>query len=155
MAPTSPRPDSPGPPAPAAELIVLSVLADGPLYGYAIAKHAAARSEGDVRLSPGVLYPLLKALERDGLITSSWETIRSERSLAAEPAQGADPEAGGAATGGGGGRRRKWYRLSPKGRRRLTQHMAAHRAFVAMIEKFLRGGAAAGGAEPHAEEPAP
>lgn len=144
MAPTPPKPDPTGPSAPAAELIVLSVLADGPLYGYAIAKHAAARSDGEVRLSPGVLYPLLKSLERDGLIASSWETVRSERSAAAEP-EGSDPETGG--------RRRKWYRLTPKGRRRLTQRVAAHRAFVEMIEKFLPGGRSAD--PPAAEEPAP
>lgn len=131
MSPTpSSRLDAPGP---AAELVVLSVLAEGPLYGYAIAKEAASRSDGEFKLSPGVLYPLLKSLERDGLITSTWETVRSERSA---------PEPGGetdADTEAAGGRRRKWYRLSAKGRKRLAQRVAAHRAYLAMIENFLRG----------------
>lgn len=144
MAPnaTPPRPDAPGP---AAELVVLSVLADAPLYGYAIAKEAAARSGGDFKLSPGVLYPLLKSLERDGLITSSWETVRSDRAAAAadDPADPAAAESGG--------RRRKWYRLSAKGRKRLAQRITAHRAYLAMIENFLRGGRA----ETQPEEPAP
>jgi PadR family transcriptional regulator PadR len=144
MSPTPPsRPEAPGP---AAELVVLSVLAEGPLYGYAIAKEAASRSGGEFKLSPGVLYPLLKSLERDALITSTWETVRSERS-APEP-ESSDAEDG---TEAAGGRRRKWYRLSAKGRKRLAQRVAAHRAYLAMIENFLRGR----GGEGRPEESAP
>lgn len=115
----------------AAELVVLSVLADERLYGYAIAKRVAARSEGGIRLTPGVLYPLLAKLEKSGLIAASWETVRSERAEADAP-----------------GRKRKWYRLSAKGRRRLAQRVEAHRAYQALIEQFIpregREGEAAG-----------
>ncbi len=102
------------------ELIILSVLADEPAYGYAIGKGVAARSGGEIRLTPGVLYPLLAKLERQGLITSSWETVRSERN---EDEQG--------------GRRRKWYRLSAKGRKRLSQRVQAHRDYLSMIAAFI------------------
>ena len=114
-----------------AELVLLSLLAERPLYGYAITKEAAARSDGAVRLTPGVLYPMLKSLEADGLILSSWETIRSERGV-----EGASPDSEG--------RRRKWYRLSAKGRKRLEQRVAAHRAYRAVIDAFIGGGAGAG-----------
>ena len=50
----------------AADLVVLSVLADAPLYGYAITKRVAAQSGGTMKLGPGVLYPLLHQLEREG-----------------------------------------------------------------------------------------
>jgi DNA-binding PadR family transcriptional regulator len=40
-------------------------------------------------------------------------------------------------SGKGGGRKRKWYRLSAKGRRRLEQRVAAHRAYQKVIESFL------------------
>lgn len=102
------------------ELVVLSVLAEAPLYGYAIAKRVASRSEDELRLTPGVLYPLLKKLERAGLVTATWETIRSERA-------GEDSD----------GRRRKWYRLSAKGRRRLSQHADAQRRRQRLVEAFL------------------
>ncbi|VAX42387.1 hypothetical protein MNBD_PLANCTO03-1047, partial [hydrothermal vent metagenome] len=46
------------------EFVALSVLAEEPLYGYAIAKRVAARSDERFRLTPGVLYPLLKRLEK-------------------------------------------------------------------------------------------
>jgi PadR family transcriptional regulator, regulatory protein PadR len=119
--------NEPNPPTSAdAELVVLSVLDEDTLYGYAITKKVAARSEGGFAVPPGVLYPLLARLEKDGLIASSWEEVRSER-----------------AEGDGPGRRRKWYRLTPKGRRRLAQRIEAHRGYLAMIEAFIgrvRGG---------------
>jgi PadR family transcriptional regulator PadR len=115
------------------ELVVLAVLADGPGYGYAITKQVAARSDGAMRLSPGVLYPLLSLLEKQGLITSSWDEVKSDRD-AGEPWVDASGESRG--------RRRKWYRLSAKGRKRLAQRIEAHRAYQRMIESFLPGGTA-------------
>ena len=57
----------------AADLLVLSVLADGALYGYAIAKNVSSRSDGHIRLTPGVLYPLLHQMEKQGLVLASWD----------------------------------------------------------------------------------
>jgi PadR family transcriptional regulator PadR len=108
------------------ELVVLSLLAEGRAYGYMLTKAAAAKSDGVVRLTPGVLYPLLKTLESGGLISSSWEEIK---------AADAQPDETG--------RKRKWYRLTPKGRRRLAQKVEAHRAFRAVIDAFI-GGSTAG-----------
>lgn len=104
----------------AADIVVLSVLADGPLYGYAITKQVAAKSAGSIRLTPGVLYPLLHELEKSGLLLASWETVQAP--------DNDDEERG---------RKRKWYRLSAKGRKRLTQRVAAHRAYQKLIESFL------------------
>ncbi len=103
----------------ASDLLVLSILADGPQYGYAIARRLAAGSDGAVRLSPGVLYPLLHEMEKQALLLSSWETVQARD----------NPD--------GPGRKRKWYRLSAKGRRRLAQRVAAHRAYQALIDSFL------------------
>jgi DNA-binding PadR family transcriptional regulator len=103
-----------------AELLVLSVLAEGSSYGYAVSKAIEAGSGGEFSLGPARLYPLLSRLEKQGLVTTSWEEVRS-----------ADAEPGAA------GRRRKWYTLSAKGERRLAQHVAAHRRYTALIEAFL------------------
>lgn len=102
------------------ELIVLSLLESGPKYGYALSKEASSRTEGKVRLTPGVLYPLLQELESAGLITGSWDEVRQD-----------DREEGS-------GRKRKWYRLSAKGRKRLEKQVAAHKAYTALINGFLR-----------------
>ena len=104
-----------------AELVVLSLLAEGEKYGYMLSKEAASKSDGKLRLTPGVLYPLLRELETQGLITSTWEEVRSERS---DDYQGE-------------GRKRKWYRLSAKGRKRLNQRIDAHRAYRAIIDAFI------------------
>lgn len=104
-----------------AELVVLSLLAEGEKYGYMLSKEAAAKSDGKLRLTPGVLYPLLRELETQGLITSSWEEVRSDR------ANDADAD----------GRKRKWYRLSAKGKKRLVQRIDAHRAYRALIDAFI------------------
>lgn len=101
------------------DLLVLSVLADGPKYGYAIIKQVAGQSEGAIRLTPGVLYPLLHQLEKQGLLLSDWESVQA------------------AGKEDGAGRRRKWYRLSAKGKKRLAQRVDAHRSYLAVIESFL------------------
>jgi len=103
------------------DLLVLSVLSEEPLYGYAIVKKVEARSNGKVTLSPGVLYPILHELEKQGLLLAEWE-----RPAAAED-KGDETR----------GRPRKWYRLSAKGRRRLSQRVAAHRAWQAVVDAFL------------------
>lgn len=63
-------------------------------------------------------YPLLARLERSGLIVSEWAEVRSERAEEGSP-----------------GRKRKWYRLSPKGHKRLECHIASHRAYVAPAQQ--------------------
>ncbi len=103
----------------ATDLLVLSVLAEGRAYGYAITKQLAARSEGTVRLTPGVLYPLLHQMEKQGLVKAEWDAVKSETGNSKR------------------GRQRKWYKLSAKGRRRLKQRVAAHRAYQQLIESFL------------------
>lgn len=102
------------------EMVVLSVLAEEPLYGYAIIKRVAARSDDAIRLTAGGLYPLLHELEAARLIESTWETVRSDRAAEASS-----------------GRKRKWYHITARGRRRLSQRASALRAFQAMIEAFL------------------
>ncbi len=111
----------------ASDLLVLSVLAGGSQYGYSIAKRVAAGSDGAVRLTPGVLYPLLHRMEKQGLLLSSWETVQAQD----------NPD--------GPGRKRKWYRLSARGRNRLTHRAAAHRAYQAIVDSFLATAEEAGG----------
>jgi DNA-binding PadR family transcriptional regulator len=52
---------------------ILLSLADQERHGYGIMKETAARTEGKVRLGPGILYGNLKRLIEDGLIEKSQE----------------------------------------------------------------------------------
>ena len=73
------------------DLMVLSILADGPKYGYLIQQRLREASRDMARLQAGTLYPLLHRLEADKLIKSRWDDST--------------------------GRRRKWYDLSSRGPR--------------------------------------
>jgi DNA-binding PadR family transcriptional regulator len=90
------------------------------MYGYAISKEVTARSENQFRLGPGVLYPILRAMEADGLIVAEWEEIKSDRAQAKAE-----------------GRRRKWYKLTAKGRKRLMQRVESHRMWRSVIDLFI------------------
>ena len=88
---------------------VLLALADGPRHGYSILKEVEERTGGDVRLSTGTLYGLIKRFLDDELIVE----------LPAED---------------DGNERRRSYRLTPFGRQvakaeaeRLEQLVAAAR----------------------------
>ncbi len=70
---------------------VLLALAEEERHGYAITKAVEAITEGNVRLTPGTLYPLVRQLLLDGWIVEMGEDPH-------------DP-------------RRRRYRLSPLGRR--------------------------------------
>lgn len=102
------------------ELVVLSVLARGPSYGYAISKDIAARSDGHFKISPSGMYPLLTKLEKNGLVTTNWEEVK---------AAGADPDSTG--------RRRKWYTLSAKGQRQLAKRIEHHRRVQSILDGFV------------------
>ena len=103
------------------ELVVLSVLAEGPSYGYAIGKSIASRSDGHFKLSASGMYPLLTKLEKNGWVTTSWEEVK---------AAGADPDSSG--------RRRKWYTLSPKGEKHLEKRIEHHRQMQTILDGFVR-----------------
>ncbi len=51
-------------------LCVLSVVAEGETYGYAIAQRLQQAGLGVVK--GGTLYPVLTRLEQEGLLTSAW-----------------------------------------------------------------------------------
>lgn len=56
--------------------IVLSVLSllDEPQYGYHLVQKL---EEKGVTVDPGTLYPLLRRLEKQGLLESSWNTLEA------------------------------------------------------------------------------
>jgi len=73
---------------------VLLALAGDDLHGYAILKEVALRTAGEVQLSTGTLYGIIKRLLNDGLIIE----------LRQRPVAANDDE------------RRRYYRITPKGR---------------------------------------
>ena len=76
-------------------LLVLSLLKDGDKYGYEMIEQLAARSDDTFLMKEGTLYPLLHAMEKEGLILSYSKVSPC-------------------------GRERKYYRLTPAGGERLS-----------------------------------
>ncbi|HEY7924572.1 MAG TPA: PadR family transcriptional regulator, partial [Vicinamibacteria bacterium] len=55
------------------DLLILKVLALGPLHGYAIAQRLQQISRDVVQVQQGSLYPALHRLENKGLLVSDWK----------------------------------------------------------------------------------
>ncbi len=77
--------------------LVLTILAEGESYGYAILKRVRELSNGELEWTDGMLYPLLHRLHRLGYVTTEWRT----------PAEG---------------RGRKYYALTDDGLAALAEH---------------------------------
>ena len=83
--------------AASAEPLILSLLARGESYGYAIIQEIKTRSGGKMQWTDGMLYPVLHRLEQRGLITSRWGESET-------------------------GRKRKYYSLKEDGKRAMQKH---------------------------------
>src|SRR6187551_700776 len=85
--------------------LVLSVLAEGESYGYALIQRVRELSDGEIEWTEGMLYPVLHWMEKEKLIESEWQDSDS-------------------------GRKRKYYRLRREGRKALQlekeQWMTVH-----------------------------
>jgi DNA-binding PadR family transcriptional regulator len=54
-------------------LLVLHRVAAAPTYGGQLIEHIRALTEGALVVNPNTMYPLLRALERQGLVTGAWD----------------------------------------------------------------------------------
>ena len=82
--------------AASAEALILSLLAKGESYGYAIIQEVRARSNDHLQWTDGMLYPVLHRMENNGWIKSRW--AESEN-----------------------GRKRKYYSLKKDGKTALSE----------------------------------
>lgn len=93
-------------------LLVLRALEDNPAHGYAIAQWVHEHSEGVLHLKEGTLYPLLRQLEKQGLVESEWT----------DPAKG---------------RPAKVYHLTQSGTNRLAEDRQAWEKRVPAVSKIV------------------
>lgn len=93
------------------ELLLLEVLATGPVHGYDAITRLRDRSAGVFDLPEGTVYPALHRLEKCGQLRSSWSTE--------------------------GGRRRRLYALTDDGRAALANQRASWRRFATGMHAVL------------------
>lgn len=84
-----------------AKVALLEALVAGPGYGLDLIERVTTRTGGKMVLGQGSVYPALRELEREGLISS----YQSNESLSDR-----------------GGRPRKYYKLNTKGAKAVMEH---------------------------------
>ena len=95
------------------DLLVLKTLSLAPMHGWGIGQRVQQISRGVLELNQGSLYPALQRLEKDGLITSDWDTTDNNR-------------------------RARYYRLTAAGRRALGVELENWRRFASGLEAVLK-----------------
>jgi PadR family transcriptional regulator PadR len=85
--------------AASAKPVILSLLMSGESYGYQILQRVRRVSGGKMKWSSAMLYPVLRRMEKDGLIRSEWRVSEENRM-------------------------RKYYRLTAVGRKELEVEKA-------------------------------
>ncbi len=91
------------------ELAILLSLARGPRYGLEIIRHLEEST--DLVVTEGTIYPILARLSRDGMLAGEWRE------------DGTHP--------------RKYYRLTARGRRRLTDMTGLWEDFAAKLGRLI------------------
>lgn len=101
------------------DLLILKVVALGPVHGYAIAQRLQQVSRDVVQVPQGSLYPALHRLEYRGLVKADWKQTET-------------------------GREARFYRLTRKGRQQMEAESASWERLaeaVKLILKMSEGGA--------------
>jgi len=78
------------------DMLILKIVALGPVHGYGISQRIRQISKDVLQVQQGSLYPALHRLEKRGWLQADWGESEN-------------------------GRQAKFYRLSAKGRRQLTE----------------------------------
>lgn len=94
------------------DVLILKTLSGGPMHGYAICQWLAQRSDDELRVEAGSLYPALYRMEEHGWLASGWQTSEL-------------------------GRPAKEYRLTAAGRKRLADETAEFLSFTRTVTRVL------------------
>lgn len=94
------------------DTLILKAVSLGKLHGYAVLLRIGQISDGALTIQQGALYPALYRLEDQGLISSEWGTSENNR-------------------------RARYYRLTPPGKKRLTEATTSWNRLVAAMALSL------------------
>jgi PadR family transcriptional regulator PadR len=95
------------------DLLILQIVALGPIHGYAIARRLQLISRDVVQVQQGSLYPALHRLENRGFLAATWQPSDTCRDA-------------------------KFYRLTPKGRAQLKDETANWARLAEAVRLILR-----------------
>lgn len=95
------------------DMLILKVVALGPIHGYAISQRIQQISRDFFQVQQGSLYPALHRLENRGLLGAEWRATET-------------------------GREAKFYSLTKKGRKHLEAEMASWERISDAVALILR-----------------
>lgn len=94
------------------DLLILKAVSFGPRHGYAIGRWIRERTEQEILVQEGALYPALHRLERRGLVEEEWGITETNREA-------------------------KFYRLTGAGRAHLREELARWNRFSQVMRLAL------------------
>ena len=94
------------------DLLILKALSLTPMHGWGVSQRIQDLSRDVLQVRQGSLYPALHRLERNGYVSSYWESSENNR-------------------------RAKYYRLTTLGRRALERELKSWRRFARAVELVL------------------
>src|ERR1700733_14359952 len=95
------------------DLLILKIVALGPVHGYAIAQRLQQVSRDVVQVPQGSPYPALHRLENRGLLAADWKETET-------------------------GREAKFYKLTRKGRTQLETETASWRRLAEAVGLIMK-----------------
>ena len=95
------------------DLLILKIVALGPLHGYAIAQRLQQVSRDAVQVTQGTLYPALHRLENRGFLAADWKASDT-------------------------GREAKFYKLTAKGRAHMATETENWRRLTEAVGLILK-----------------
>jgi DNA-binding PadR family transcriptional regulator len=93
------------------DLLLLSIVEDGPQHGYSVIEELRRRTDGAIDLPEGTVYPALHRLERAGLLQSEWSQVS--------------------------GRRRRTYSITTGGAEAAQEKRREWTAFASMVQRVV------------------
>jgi PadR family transcriptional regulator PadR len=96
------------------DLLILRVVALGPIHGYAIAQRIQQMSREALQVQQGSLYPALHRLEYKKFLAADWRPTET-------------------------GREAKFYRLTAKGKSQLQSETESWARLTEIVELILHG----------------
>jgi transcriptional regulator len=99
------------------DVLILKALSFGPAHGYTVSRWIRSVTDEALQIEEGALYPALHRLERRDSVESEWGLSENNRKA-------------------------KYYRLTPRGRRELTQETFEWLRFAEAVAKVLNATAA-------------
>ena len=94
------------------ETLLLTILSEGPSYGYQIVQDLNTKAPGLLNLQQGTVYPVLHRLEERELIKPDWRKAEN-------------------------GRKRKYYMLTPKGKGALEENRNQWAVLSKVMNRFI------------------